>query len=75
MKGSPSSVLYSKGSQYEYTPMKSSGCGCLAQKGLTMFDARADMVPHGEDLDIASTVGAFYRGQEARFHCHSDFSR
>jgi hypothetical protein len=52
-------------------------CSCLVQKELTMFHARAraDMVPHGGDLDIASTVGAFYRGQKARFHCHSIFSR
>lgn len=34
----------------------------------TMVDYRADMVPHGRDLNIVSTVGAFDCGQEAHVH-------
>lgn len=36
-----------------------------------MVNRGADMVAHGRDFNIVSTVGAFDRGQKARIHRHS----
>lgn len=66
MKGLPSPVLHASGQHCDDEDEKSR---------LTMVNRGTCMVPHGGDLDIASTIGAFDGGQEARIHRHSDFSR